>query len=179
MIAGSDPVGAAGLTQILAETGRDFLGMAIDLQASRRLTRQIAAAASQGELARLDRLRARRRRIDARFNPAAALAATVRYLVTARRIFGRDDLAVVSYHMGIGNLEAVVHDYTALKRISRFAGWLRRRTFPGRVFTSTPRQSVTSQFGGGGWPGSETTRRPTTGVSWRRKRSCASSGRIR
>lgn len=113
VIAGSDPAGAAGLTQILAETGRDFLGMAIDLQASRRLTRQIAAAAGRGDQARVDRLRARRRRVDARFDPARALAATVRYLKVARKIFGRDDLAVVSYHMGIGNLEAVVHDYAS------------------------------------------------------------------
>ena len=110
VIAGSDPAGAAGLTQILAETGLNFLGMSIDLQASRRLTRQIAAATGRGEPARVARLRARRRRVDARFDPARALAGTVRYLTVARRIFGADDLAVVSYHMGIGNLQAVAHD---------------------------------------------------------------------
>ena len=43
----------------------------------------------------------------------ATYAATVRYLEVARKIFGRDDLAVVSYHMGIGNLETVVHDYAS------------------------------------------------------------------
>jgi hypothetical protein len=112
-IAGSDPAGAAGLTQILAETGRDFLGMSIDLQASRRLTRQIAAATGRGDQARVDRLQARRRRVDARFDPAQALAATVHYLQVARTIFGRNDLAVVSYHMGIGNLEAVIRDYAS------------------------------------------------------------------
>jgi hypothetical protein len=111
VIAGSDPANAAGLTQILAQTGRDFLGMAIDLQASRRLTRQIAATARSGNQTKVDRLQARRRRVDTRFDPAQALAATVRYLKVARTIFGRDDLAVVSYHMGIGNLETVVHDY--------------------------------------------------------------------
>jgi hypothetical protein len=36
----------------------------------------------------------------------------VRYLTEARRHFGREDLAVVSYHMGIGNLETVLRAYT-------------------------------------------------------------------
>jgi hypothetical protein len=49
--------------------------------------------------------------VDARFDPARALAGAVRYLSTARARFGRDDLAVVSYHMGIGNLESVLRDY--------------------------------------------------------------------
>src|SRR5439155_27280557 len=52
-----------------------------------------------------------RRRIDQRFGPAAALAGTVRYLKFARQRLGRDDLTVVSYHMGIGNLQAVLRDY--------------------------------------------------------------------
>src|SRR5262249_30400857 len=43
--------------------------------------------------------------------PAEALAGTVRYLTEAERVFGRDDLAVVSYHMGIGNLSDVVRAY--------------------------------------------------------------------
>jgi hypothetical protein len=37
----------------------------------------------------------------------------VRYLTEAKKVFGRDDLAVVSYHMGIGNLSNVVRAYTA------------------------------------------------------------------
>src|SRR2546423_761164 len=36
--------GAVGLTQILAETGRNLLGMRVDVAASRRLTRRIARA---------------------------------------------------------------------------------------------------------------------------------------
>jgi len=40
-----------------------------------------------------------------------ALAATVRYLQKAEHRFGRADLAVVSYHMGIGNLQQVLSDY--------------------------------------------------------------------
>jgi hypothetical protein len=111
VIAGRDPANAAGLTQILAETGRDFLHMQVDLAASRRLTRSVDAAARRGDEAAIERLRARRRRVDARFDPAQALAGTVRYLSTARARFGRDDLAAVSYHMGIGNLESVLRDY--------------------------------------------------------------------
>jgi hypothetical protein len=111
VIAGSDPAGAAGLTQILAETAQTFLGMRVDLAASRRLTRAIDAAARRGDRAAVERLQARRRQVDARFDPARALAGTVRYLSTARERFGRNDLAVVSYHMGIGNLESVVRDY--------------------------------------------------------------------
>jgi hypothetical protein len=111
VIAGGDPASAAGLTQILAETAQDFLGMRVDLSASRRLTRAIAAAAARGHRGTVRRLQAKRRRVDQRFDPAEALAATVRYLSVARERFGRDDLAVVSYHMGIGNLESVLRDY--------------------------------------------------------------------
>jgi hypothetical protein len=57
-------------------------------------------------------LRAERRRVDARFDPAQALAGTVRYLTEGRRWLGREDLAVVSYHMGIGNLESVLRAYS-------------------------------------------------------------------
>jgi Transglycosylase SLT domain len=110
-IAGGDPANAAGLTQIVAETGRDFLHMAVDLAASRRLTREIDAAAARGDVDHAEHLRAQRRLADTRFDPEQALAATVRYLVAARERFGRDDLAVVSYHMGIGNLESVLRDY--------------------------------------------------------------------
>ncbi|HVE69503.1 MAG TPA: hypothetical protein VNB64_13075, partial [Solirubrobacteraceae bacterium] len=40
-------------------------------------------------------------------------AATVRYLRIAHGELGRDDLALVSYHMGIGNLQQVISDYGA------------------------------------------------------------------
>ncbi len=111
-IAGSDPVAAAGLTQIVAGTAQSFLGMHVDLAASRRLTAQITAAENRGDQREADRLRARRRLVDERFDPARALAASVRYLETARARLGRDDLAIVSYHMGIGNLTSVIRDYT-------------------------------------------------------------------
>jgi Transglycosylase SLT domain len=108
VIAGSDPANAAGLTQILASTGQSLLGMHIDLAASRKLTGQLATAANPRQE---QRLLARRARVDDRFNPRKALAGTVRYLQTAERRFGRPDLAVESYHMGIGNLQSVLGDY--------------------------------------------------------------------
>ena len=111
VIAGNDPAAAAGLTQILAETAQHFLGMHVDLAATRKLTHKLAAAAARGDAAAVARLRARRRIVDERFDPAKALAATIRYLTIARERFGRDDLAVASYHMGIGNLEHVLRDY--------------------------------------------------------------------
>jgi hypothetical protein len=119
VIAGSDPANAAGLTQILAETGRNFLGMHVELAVSRKLTRNIAVAVRRGDSAAAARLRARRRRVDARFDPARALAGTVHYLSIARARFGRDDLAVVSYHMGIGNLETVLLDYARARRLEQ------------------------------------------------------------
>ncbi len=107
VVAGDDPSAAAGLTQIVAQTGSGLLGMRVDLAASRRLAGRIAAASP----ARAAALRAQRARVDQRFDPAAALAGTERYLAIARRAFGRDDLAVESYHMGIGNLQTALRLY--------------------------------------------------------------------
>ena len=109
VIAGSDPVNAAGLTQILAATGQSLLGMHINLAQSRKLTGEINAAGNTGTARRLERKRAT---IDDRFDPPKELAATVRYLEIARRDFGgRTDLAFESYHMGIGNLQHVLSDF--------------------------------------------------------------------
>ncbi|HEU0248538.1 MAG TPA: lytic transglycosylase domain-containing protein [Gaiellaceae bacterium] len=112
VIAGHDVEHAAGLTQILAETATNFLGMPVDLAASRQLTKQIEDARRRRDREEVEALLAERRRVDARFDPAQALAGTVRYLTEARRWLGRDDLAVVSYHMGIGNLESVLRAYS-------------------------------------------------------------------
>ena len=109
--ASDDVEGAVGLTQILAETGSSLLGMKVDVQESRRLTRRIRRADREGASARSGRLRARRRQVDERFDPRDALAGTGRYLRIAMEEFGRDDLAVVSYHMGIGNLQDVLAAY--------------------------------------------------------------------
>ena len=111
VIAGDDPARASGLTQILAETATSFLGMHVDLAKSRGLTTRIRAAVQRGDPATAAQLRAERRAIDSRFDPEQALAGTVRYLTTARERLGRDDLAVVSYHMGIGNLSSVLRAY--------------------------------------------------------------------
>lgn len=112
--AAADPKleGAVGLTQILAETGRNLLDMRVDPAAARKLTRRIDRAERRGLTGRADRLRARRRKVDQRFDPGASLRATARYLNLAKeQLQGRDDYAVAGYHMGIGNLQSVLRDY--------------------------------------------------------------------
>lgn len=106
--AGNDLGGAVGLTQILAETGTSMLGMRVDVRRSTQLTRALQRAENRGQAARARRLAAERRSVDERFDPRKALAGTVRYLGIAKEHLGRDDLAVVSYHMGIGNLQNAI-----------------------------------------------------------------------
>ena len=103
--ASNDLEGAVGLTQILAETGQNLLGMRIDVRQSERLTRGIRRGRKVAA-----RLRARRR-VDERFDPAKAIAATARYLQIAEERLGRDDLAVAAYHMGIGNMQTALAAY--------------------------------------------------------------------
>jgi Transglycosylase SLT domain len=119
--------GAAGLTQILAETGTNLLGMKIDLARSASYTRRQEKAIAEGKLARAAALSRARKRVDARFDPAQALQATARYLKLAIDRFGREDLAFVSYHMGMGNLENV---------LKAFGGG--RRSYAELYFDSTP-----------------------------------------
>jgi hypothetical protein len=109
--ASDDLEGAVGLTQILAETGRNFIGLRVDVEESERLTRRIARAEERGDTARAERLRERRQAIDERFNPDDALQGAGSYLAIAEDRFGSEELAVVSYHMGIGNLENVLAAY--------------------------------------------------------------------
>ena len=111
VMATGDVEDAVGLSQILAETAVNLLGMRVDVEESRRLTRKIERADREGASARSERLRARRRRVDERFDPAKALEGTGRYLQLAMDEFGREDQAVVSYHMGIGNLQDVLAAY--------------------------------------------------------------------
>jgi Transglycosylase SLT domain len=106
--ASEDLEGAVGLTQILAQTATGLLGMRVDVARSERLARKLALARGPREAARI---RARRARVDERFDPEKALAATGRYLKRSMDEFGREDLAVVSYHMGIGNLQQVLGAY--------------------------------------------------------------------
>jgi hypothetical protein len=117
-IAGRDPVAAAGLTQILAQTGQALLGMHIDLRQSRALTAKIDTAYTAGDGSAVARLQASRAKVDDRFDPRKALAATVRYLKLAQARFGRFDLAVESYHMGIGNLQQVLDRYDGGRAVS-------------------------------------------------------------
>ena len=100
--------GAVGITQIVAGTATTLLGMSVDLERSQRLTRRIERALRDGDLLRVERLRAERRAVDERFDPEKAFAGTARYLEQARERFGREDLALVSYHMGMGNLDGVL-----------------------------------------------------------------------
>jgi hypothetical protein len=101
--------GAAGVAQIVAGTATALLDMQVDLERSRRLTRRIDRALRAGDPGgRVERLRAQRRAVDERFDPAKALPAAGRYLRFARDRLEREDLAFVSYHMGVGNLEGVL-----------------------------------------------------------------------
>src|SRR3954452_18494734 len=78
--------GAAGLTQIVAQTGTGLLGMHVDLAKAKK-AKTVKAL----------------RRADDRFVPAKALAGAVKYLEFARgELGGRGDLAVAAYHMGVG-----------------------------------------------------------------------------
>ena len=117
VIVGSDPANASGLTQILASTGQSLLGMNINLARSRQLTAKVDDAAATGRTGLAARLERQRAKIDDRFDPRKALAATVRYLKIAEQHFGRLDLAVESYHMGIGNLQNVLDDYDGGKPV--------------------------------------------------------------
>lgn len=105
--------GAVGLTQILAETAQNLLGLHVDVRRSRRYTRRILREFRRGRLLEVERLRRARRRIDQRFDPERALQATARYLILAKRRFAREDMAFVSYHMGIGNLDGVLRAFGA------------------------------------------------------------------
>lgn len=111
-IAGNDPAGAAGLTQILPATATSLLGLQVDVPQSTRLTAAIERAQGNGaSAAAIGALERRRARIDQRFDPTRALDGAVRYLDLARARFGREDLAFVSYHMGMGNLARVLGAY--------------------------------------------------------------------
>lgn len=109
--ASDDLAGAVGLGQILAETASGLLGMHVDLEASRKITRRMVRAAERGRPREVERLRAKRRRVDERFDPIASLDGAARYLAIAQEHLGREDLAVASYHMGIGNLQTALELY--------------------------------------------------------------------
>src|SRR4051812_23515078 len=112
--ASSDLSSAVGLTQILAQTGSGLLHMHVDLAKSRKLTKKLAKALAKHKTAEAARLRKERRKADERFDPKKSLDATGRYLTFAKPLLGRrNDLAVESYHMGVGNLQSVLAAYGA------------------------------------------------------------------
>ncbi len=125
---------AAGLTQILAETAANLLGMHVDVERSARLTRRIDRAFRRGRLLTVQELRHRRRVADERFDPIKALAGSARYLTIASKELGREDLAFVSYHMGIGNLQDVLRAYGA-----------ERPSYAQVYFDSTPTRNAAVQ----------------------------------
>ncbi|MGH2950545.1 MAG: transglycosylase SLT domain-containing protein [Solirubrobacterales bacterium] len=108
--AGPTPEAATGLAQIIPSTATDLLGMSVDLERSVAITKQIAKAKSAPEARRL---RAERAAVDQRFDPEAAIEGAATYLEIAEERFGADDLAIASYHMGIGNLENVLRAFAA------------------------------------------------------------------
>jgi soluble lytic murein transglycosylase-like protein len=110
--AGPTPEAASGLAQIIPSTATDLLGMSVDLERSVALTKAIANAKTAEQAARLRRQRAA---VDERFDPEAAIDGAATYLEIAERRFGVTDLAVVSYHMGIGNLESVIGAYLGVE----------------------------------------------------------------
>lgn len=116
-VAGGSVQDAAGLTQILPSTG-SLLGLHVDPSRSGPLLAAVQAAQAAGDTARLKRLYARLIRVDQRFDPGRALAATVRYLEMAQRDLGRLDQAVVAYHAGIGNVQTVLRDYDGGRPVS-------------------------------------------------------------
>jgi Transglycosylase SLT domain len=103
-----DTEGAVGLTQILAETAQNLLGMRVDVARSARLTRRIARQEARGRGDVVARLVAARKAVDERYDGVRALAGTARYLLFAREQLGRRDLALAAYHMGVGNLQEVI-----------------------------------------------------------------------
>ncbi|CAN5521228.1 hypothetical protein BH10ACT11_BH10ACT11_01750 [soil metagenome] len=124
-MAGPTPDSAVGLAQILPSTATDLLGMKVDLTSSDALTEQIAKAGqvkdkpktkrkNEAALARkqIPKLVKQRRAIDQRYQASPSIEGAAKYLEIAGKYFGDPQLAVVSYHMGIGNLDDVIGDYT-------------------------------------------------------------------
>jgi uncharacterized protein DUF5715/transglycosylase-like protein with SLT domain len=106
------PWGAAGLTQLSPAAARS-LHLRVNLARSHALTTRIARADARGAIVTARQLRRWRARYDQRFSPARSLRATVAYLERARTIFGRDDLAVAAYHVGIPTMRATVASFGA------------------------------------------------------------------
>ena len=112
IMADGTPRSASGLVQIIPSTATGLLAMRVDLERSIKLTRRIGRAASQGKREAALRMTRERAKIDERFDPRKALMGAGRYLRFAEERLGSEQLAVVSYHMGVGNLENVISAYS-------------------------------------------------------------------
>ena len=152
VMADGTPASATGLMQIIPSTAVSLLGMRVDLARSLEINRALPRAQQQAVLAakakkrraarqRVRRLLRERKIVDERFDPQKALDGAVRYLLEARRRFGRDDLAIASYHMGIGNLRTVVDTYVSPRRLGRSTRLTVERyglTWPRIYYDSSP-----------------------------------------
>jgi soluble lytic murein transglycosylase-like protein len=130
VMADGTPNSATGLMQILPSTASSLLGMRVDLARSLEIAGELAAARRRAALSRKRKKRGAARRevrsllrerpvADERFDPDRSLAGAVRYLTIAERRFGRRDLAIASYHMGIGNLTTLIRTYVSPRRPAR------------------------------------------------------------
>lgn len=130
VMADGTPNSATGLMQIIPSTATALLGMHVDLARSLEINHELARQHRRVEIARKAKQRRAARRkvrkllrerkvVDERFDPQKSLAAAVRYLTIAGKRFGREDLAVASYHMGIGNLKTVIDTYVAPRARAR------------------------------------------------------------
>ncbi len=137
-VAGADPSAAAGVSQILPVTARNLLGLHVDLAASRRLTAQILAAEHAHDAGLAGRLERQRAKVDERFEPARSLAAMGRYLSFALGKLSRVDLAVESYHMGVGNLANVIRSYAGTKGLAGKVVQDQKLSYAQLYFDSTP-----------------------------------------
>ena len=156
--------GAVGLTQILAETGQNLLGMRVDVPRSRRYTRRIRRALLRGRLLEVERLRAARRQGRPALRPRPG-AGRHRALPQARQG------ALPPRRHGVRLLPH--GDGQPRERPARLRGGARRR---GRLLhagllrldaaSATPPPSASS-------PPSATTPPTTCGSSARRAGSCA------
>jgi Transglycosylase SLT domain len=147
VMADGTPRSATGLAQIIPSTATDLLGMRVDLERSIALTRQIAKAANRGKPELAEQLSRERAEVDQRFDPQHALAGAARYLQIAEERFGSEELAVVSYHMGIGNLESVIAAYTGEEVPDGGAAGLvdeRGLDYPRLFFDSSPEEHADS-----------------------------------
>jgi hypothetical protein len=130
VMADGTPDSATGLMQIIPSTATSLLGMHVDLGRSLEIQRELAVARHRALVSRKRKKRRAARRevrrllrtrpvVDERFDPQKSLEAAVRYLEIAGRRFGRRDLAIASYHMGIGNLRSVIDRYVAPRPLAR------------------------------------------------------------